>query len=265
MNRGQGLTGPSFEAAILGLSSYSHVTTEAKRIQTLSSFARYVRGPILISFYPPISTETFCKDAQNPQLRMILKKRFRRQPDDRFSVNIGFVHGVSATELEAAANQSGLKFIQLNEGRIQIGHMRSFRPSASPNPRSRRRDIMYLAVSVVTLASSRPSHEPLQDRRRGRSAPSGVRSIRGAQTLCTIAVAGAVGVDPPAGPRDHKVERRLAASVLRLSQLLSLSDRDCLQRSLLLYRLLSRAGANPILVIGFRRMHVGSSVTRGSC
>jgi hypothetical protein len=59
---------------------------------------------------------------------------------------------------------------------------------------------------------------------------------------------------PPAGPRDRKVERRLAASVLRLSELLSLSDRDCLQRSLLLYRLLSRAGANPILVVGFRRM-----------
>ena len=59
---------------------------------------------------------------------------------------------------------------------------------------------------------------------------------------------------PPTGPRDRAAERRLAASVLRLSQLTGLPDRDCLQRSLLLYRVLSRAGANPSLVVGFRRI-----------
>jgi hypothetical protein len=57
----------------------------------------------------------------------------------------------------------------------------------------------------------------------------------------------------PAGRRDHEAERRLVASVLRLSQFVGLRDRDCLQRSLLVYRLLSRAGADPLLVIGFRR------------
>ena len=60
---------------------------------------------------------------------------------------------------------------------------------------------------------------------------------------------------PPAGPRDREAERRLVASVLRLSQLTGLPDRDCLQRSLLLYRVLSRAGADPTLVIGFHRMN----------
>jgi hypothetical protein len=45
--------------------------------------------------------------------------------------------------------------------------------------------------------------------------------------------------------------------VLRLSQLTGLPDRDCLQRSLLLYRVLSRAGAAPTLVIGFRRINGG--------
>jgi len=58
---------------------------------------------------------------------------------------------------------------------------------------------------------------------------------------------------PPAGQRDHEAEKRLLASVLRLSQLVGLRDGDCLQRSLLVYRLLSRAGADPLLVIGFRR------------
>jgi hypothetical protein len=58
---------------------------------------------------------------------------------------------------------------------------------------------------------------------------------------------------PPACRRDHEAERRLLASVLRLSQLVGLFDRDCLQRSLLVYRLLSRSGADPHLFIGFRR------------
>jgi len=52
------------------------------------------------------------------------------------------------------------------------------------------------------------------------------------------------------GPRDRLAERRLTANVLRLSKLLQISDRNCLQRSLLLYRLLSAAGADPELVVG---------------
>jgi hypothetical protein len=57
----------------------------------------------------------------------------------------------------------------------------------------------------------------------------------------------------PVGPRDREVERRAAANVWRLSQLAGLSDHDCLQRSLVLYRLLSRAAADPRLVVGLRR------------
>jgi hypothetical protein len=59
----------------------------------------------------------------------------------------------------------------------------------------------------------------------------------------------------PDGPRDREAERRLAVRVFRLSQLIGLLDRDCLHRSLLLYRVLSRAGADPRLVIGFQRMN----------
>jgi hypothetical protein len=43
------------------------------------------------------------------------------------------------------------------------------------------------------------------------------------------------------------------ARVWRTQGLVNLGDRDCLQRSLLLYRELSRAGAAPTLMIGFRR------------
>ena len=60
---------------------------------------------------------------------------------------------------------------------------------------------------------------------------------------------------PPAGPRDFDAERRLAAAVVRLSQLARMPDRDCLQRSLLLYRVLSRAAADPTLIVGFQRVN----------
>jgi len=57
---------------------------------------------------------------------------------------------------------------------------------------------------------------------------------------------------PPIAPRDCEAEWGLTSIVLRLSRLTGLPDRDCLQRSLLLYRVLSHVGAQPTLVIGFQ-------------
>jgi hypothetical protein len=56
--------------------------------------------------------------------------------------------------------------------------------------------------------------------------------------------------------RNPAAERRLVSSVIRLSAA-SGFDRDCLQRSLVLYRELSRAGADPTLVVGLRRTDRG--------
>ena len=58
---------------------------------------------------------------------------------------------------------------------------------------------------------------------------------------------------PPTGPADPEDVRRAVARVWRTQDLLNLGDRDCLQRSLLLYRELSRLGADPTLTIGFRQ------------
>jgi hypothetical protein len=99
-----------FDVAILGWGSYSHLRTEERRIRTLSLFARYVRGPILVSFYqfggkiPP-------KGGRAERIRRLLKIR----SGDRFSVYIGFSHDVSATELATAAERSGLSIVHLNE------------------------------------------------------------------------------------------------------------------------------------------------------
>ena len=66
----------------------------------------------------------------------------------------------------------------------------------------------------------------------------------------------------PAGRRDHEAERRLVASVLRLSQFVGLRDRDCLQRSLLVYRLLSRSGADPLGRVGKGTVYQGARPSR---
>jgi hypothetical protein len=88
-------TGPDFGAAVLGWGSFSHLRTEAQRIRTLSSFARYVRGPILVSFF--------------------------QKPQDNAG-HTGWVRSLirnwltHAAELECEANQSGLKIVYLNVG-----------------------------------------------------------------------------------------------------------------------------------------------------
>jgi hypothetical protein len=56
----------------------------------------------------------------------------------------------------------------------------------------------------------------------------------------------------PRQPRDRVAERHVIAAVTRLRQWVG-RDADCLQSSLLLYRELSRLGADPVLAVGFRR------------
>jgi hypothetical protein len=100
--------GSSFDAAVLGWASYSHLRTEAQRIRALCSFRRYVQGPILLSFSKSLDT---------PSHRSVVKKWVKPDSNDFFSVYSGFTHAVRVAELEAAARQSGLKIVHLNEGR----------------------------------------------------------------------------------------------------------------------------------------------------
>ncbi len=57
---------------------------------------------------------------------------------------------------------------------------------------------------------------------------------------------------PPARP-PHRGADDIASEVLRAGAFGGWPDRDCLQRSLLLYRELARAGFGPELVVGFER------------
>ena len=57
----------------------------------------------------------------------------------------------------------------------------------------------------------------------------------------------------PVATASRRDRERIVSLVLRLGAAAGQPDRDCLQRSLLLYRELSRSGADPRLLMGFRR------------
>jgi len=57
----------------------------------------------------------------------------------------------------------------------------------------------------------------------------------------------------PSGTRNREHEQKVAGRVEWLRRTLERGRGDCLQSSLVLYRELSRSGADPTLVVGFRR------------
>jgi hypothetical protein len=61
----------------------------------------------------------------------------------------------------------------------------------------------------------------------------------------------------PSRSRDAAREQRTVAQLVKLGHIFRRSDRHCLQRSLVLYRELSRDGADPHLVVGFRPSPAG--------
>jgi hypothetical protein len=103
-----------FEAGILGWGSYSHLRTEQQRIRTLSSFARYVRGPILISFLHFTTNPVVPNGTRTRGFLTKLEGRLNQRSGDRFSAYIGFTHDVSATEFAVVADRSGLRVVHLD-------------------------------------------------------------------------------------------------------------------------------------------------------
>jgi hypothetical protein len=101
----------SFDAGILGFGSYSHLRTEEQRIRTLSLFARYVRGSILVSFHQSATSKVPSKHTWTGRAWRLLQIG----PEDQFSVYIGFTHYVSAAELAAVAARSGLTILHMDE------------------------------------------------------------------------------------------------------------------------------------------------------
>ncbi len=101
---------PSFDAAILGWSSYSHIRHAHQRVETITSLAALTEGPILISMFlaPP---------AANPPGRIatLAERLHLRSPHDRFGPAIGFYHLSTRDELYAECERAGVTVVHFSD------------------------------------------------------------------------------------------------------------------------------------------------------
>jgi SAM-dependent methyltransferase len=102
----------TFDAAIVGWGSFSHLTSKESRVRALKAFAKASKGPIVVSF---LSFRPSAKDIPPAsKLRRFLHGNFNREAGNAFSVYIGFYHEMHEAEMIDIAHQSGLKIVHLN-------------------------------------------------------------------------------------------------------------------------------------------------------
>jgi hypothetical protein len=98
---------PPFDAAILGWCSFSHVTTDAARVDALRRCAALTRGPILISYF---YTDPYTLD---PNAGGWLAGRTARWGASMFSPNVGYCRLLSDDDVKRMAEQAGLEVVFL--------------------------------------------------------------------------------------------------------------------------------------------------------
>jgi hypothetical protein len=102
----------TFDAAIVGWGSFSHLTSKESRVRALKAFAKAAKGPIVVSF---LSFRPSAKDIPPAsKLRRFLPGNFNREAGNAFSIYIGFYHEMHEAEMIDIARQSGLKIVHLN-------------------------------------------------------------------------------------------------------------------------------------------------------
>jgi hypothetical protein len=99
----------SFDAAILGWGSFSHLRNDRTRIATLTEFRRLTNGPILVSF----DVTDGAISPRLAQLRRILPQRGDRDSGAHLDIGGGLFHGLDADEMRSLASQAGLEVASL--------------------------------------------------------------------------------------------------------------------------------------------------------
>ncbi|MDX6401099.1 MAG: hypothetical protein QOF27_1705 [Gaiellaceae bacterium] len=100
----------TFDAAIFGWGSFSHLRSEAARLDALRQYARLTAGPILVSFLA-LRSEA---GSRLTRLRRVLPRRRERDPHDVFAMTIGLYHPVDEQEVRLLAERAGLRIVELN-------------------------------------------------------------------------------------------------------------------------------------------------------
>lgn len=103
-------SGPPFDAAILGWSSFSHLRSDAERVHALRAVGVLTDGPILVSYFgDPSTTETGWEGGGG--VKGWLKRRALRRGRSVFSVQIGYYRVLRHSEVIDHARQAGLQVL----------------------------------------------------------------------------------------------------------------------------------------------------------
>jgi hypothetical protein len=87
---------PKFDAALMGWASFSHVRSDAERVEALRQMGALTTGPILVSYYSNI-------DEHPPS----------SSHRESFAMQVGYFRQFSEGEIRAAISQAGLEIVLL--------------------------------------------------------------------------------------------------------------------------------------------------------
>ena len=101
-----------FDASILGWASFSHLRNDAERVETLHRFSQLTKGPILVSYYPPLPPG----ERRQPRsaLERWIRGRMARRGHSVFSIDIGYYRLLAHDEMAALVATTGLRVLQSN-------------------------------------------------------------------------------------------------------------------------------------------------------
>jgi len=107
---------PTFDAALLGWGSFSHLRTPEQRVNTLRWFREATDGPIVVSFLHMGS-----RHRGQPRALIWLRNKIRsakgRTQGDAFSIYIGFYHVFDDAEVRSLAAEANLRVAHISEER----------------------------------------------------------------------------------------------------------------------------------------------------
>ncbi len=102
-----------FDASIVGWASFSHLRSDTDRFDTLMHFSRLTRGPVLVSYYPPLPQSS---GSPAGRLETWIRKRMARRGHSVFSIDIGYYRLLSHDEVADLVSRTSLKVLHAQTG-----------------------------------------------------------------------------------------------------------------------------------------------------
>jgi len=100
-------TDQPFDAGVIGWGSFSHLRSDAERVETLRRFGEITHGPILASFFGAGSQDGRSAEGYEG-LRGWIRRLAARRGMSRFVMRGGYCRILSADDVDRFANEAGL-------------------------------------------------------------------------------------------------------------------------------------------------------------